>query len=146
MKRTVAFIGKHIVGFTVPEKKLLVFTNTQGTIRGWEFGEGVRLACCNVDNQFYAVQGDCPRCGFDLYRGTLLVDDPAWDDLPRVACPTCATTYSMRNGQYGPPLKRTGLQGFVTGLAKRATSTDANKNAKTFRVTQDEDGRVYCRL
>ena len=106
----------------------------------------MRLACCNVDNQFYAVQGDCPRCGFDLYRGTLLIDDPAWDDLPRVACPTCATTYSMRTGLYGPPLQRKGLQGFVTGLAKRATSAEANKNAKTYRITLDEDGRVYCRF
>ena len=129
----------------------------QGTIKGWEFGNKVKLACCRVDDPqqlqqqqalYYAIQGDCPRCGFDLWRGTLLVDDPAWEDLPRVACPTCATTYSWRTGQAGPPLRRTnnGLQGLVTGLAQRATSTDADKNAKVYRISCDDDGRVFCKF
>lgn len=118
----------------------------KGTIKGWEFGDGVRLVCCNVNGKYYALQGECPRCGFDLYRGDLISNDAAWDDLPRMACPTCATTYSMRTGTYGPPIKRTGLQGFVTGLAKQSTSTAANKNAKVYVITVDDtDGKVYCR-
>jgi len=116
-------------------------------MKGWEFGEGVRIACCNVDNKLCAIQADCPRCGFDLWKGTLIANDEAWEDLPRVACPTCATTYSMRTGTYGPPLKRTGLQGFVTGLAKTATDKEAYRDAKAFRIAQDEDtGKVYCRF
>lgn len=99
-----------------------------------------------VDGQLYALQGECPRCGFELYRGTLLVKDEAWDDLPRIACPTCATTYSMRNGVHGPPLKRTGLQGLVTGLAKSATSAEAYRDAKVYHITTDDEGRVYCKF
>ena len=130
--------GQEITGVTIPE---------EGTLKGWEFGEGVRMACCNVNNQLYAIQADCPRCGFDLWKGTLIAKDPAWDDLPRVACPTCSTTYSMRTGKHGPPIKRSGLQGFVSGLAKQATSTDAMKDAQVFRITRDEeDGRVFCRF
>lgn len=104
------------------------------------------MVCCNVNGRYYALQGECPRCGFDLFRGDLISKDDAWDDLPRVACPTCATTYSMKTGTYGPPLKRTGLQGFVTGLAKQSTSTAANKNAKAYIITVDDtDGTIYCR-
>jgi nitrite reductase/ring-hydroxylating ferredoxin subunit len=104
------------------------------------------VACCNVGGRYFAVQGQCPRCAFDLWKGDLIVDDSAWDDLPRVACPTCSTTYSMKSGKHGPPIKRTGLQGFVSGLAKSATTTDAMKDAKAFLITVDEDdGKVYCR-
>jgi nitrite reductase/ring-hydroxylating ferredoxin subunit len=108
------------------------------------------LVCGNVNGTYYALQGECPRCGFDLYRGDLLSDerdiDAGWEDLPRVACPTCATTYSMKTGIHGPPIQRTGLQGFVTGLAKQSTSTSANKNAKVYTITVDDtDGTIYCR-
>ena len=85
------------------------------------------------------------RCAFDLWKGDLIVDDPGWDDLPRIACPTCSTTYALTNGKSGPPIKRTGLQAFVGNLAKTATVDDANKDAKAYRITRDEDGRVYCR-
>jgi nitrite reductase/ring-hydroxylating ferredoxin subunit len=98
-----------------------------------------------VNGRYYAIQGECPRCAFDLWKGDLITkDSDVWEDLPRVACPTCATTYSMRTGTYGPPIKRTGLQGFVSGLAKSATSQDANKNAKSYVITVDEDGTIYC--
>jgi hypothetical protein len=74
------------------------------------------------------------------------VNDSAWDDLPRVACPTCATTFSMRSGKHGPPIKRAGLQAFVSGLAKSATVNEASKDAKAFIITvDDEEGKVYCR-
>jgi len=128
--------GQEITGVTLP---------TDGAIKGWEFGDKVTMACANVDGRFYAVQGDCPRCAFDLWKGDLIADDPAWEELPRVACPTCATTFSMATGRYGPPLKRTGLAGFVGNLAKTATQGDIPKNVKAFVITQDEDGRVYCR-
>ena len=115
------------------------------TIKGWEFGDKVRMVCANVDNQFYAIQGSCPRCAFDLWKGDLLTDKDVWENAPCVACPTCSTTFGLRNGAYGPPLKRSGLAGFVTGLAATSTNADAFKNAKAFRITRDLDGRVYCR-
>lgn len=128
--------GQEITGVTLP---------APGMIKGWEFGEKVTIACANVDGRFYAVQGDCPRCAFDLWKGDLIADDPAWKELPRVACPTCATTYSMATGRYGPPLKRTGLAGFVGNLAKTATQGEKPKDVQAFIITQDDDGRVYCR-
>jgi nitrite reductase/ring-hydroxylating ferredoxin subunit len=103
------------------------------------------MACANVGGKLYALQGDCPRCAFDLWKGDLICDDPAWEDLPRVACPTCSITFSFTSGKYGPPLKRKGLAGFVGGLTKSATAGEAAKDAEAFQITQDEDGRVYCR-
>jgi len=130
--------GQEITGVTLP---------SPGTIKGWEFGDKKVMACANVDGQFYAVQGDCPRCGFDLWRGDLISDDPAFEDLPRVACPTCSVTFSMRSGLYGPSIKRTGLAGFVSGLAKTATANQASqRNCDAFLISVDSDTeRVYCR-
>eukprot|EP00980_Cylindrotheca_fusiformis_P018822 scaffold6276_cov138-Cylindrotheca_fusiformis.AAC.9 len=128
--------GQEITGVTLP---------ADGAIKGWEFGNGQRLACANDGGIFYAVQGDCPRCAFDLWKGDLIANDPAWEDLPRIACPTCSTTYSLSNGKHGPPFKRTGLAAFVGSLAKTATATDAEKDAQAFQITQDEEGRVFCR-
>eukprot|EP00545_Synedropsis_sp_CCMP1620_P012859 CAMPEP_0119029836 /NCGR_PEP_ID=MMETSP1176-20130426/40725_1 /TAXON_ID=265551 /ORGANISM="Synedropsis recta cf, Strain CCMP1620" /LENGTH=162 /DNA_ID=CAMNT_0006986193 /DNA_START=144 /DNA_END=632 /DNA_ORIENTATION=+ len=128
--------GQEITGVSLP---------ADGKIKGWEFGGGVQMACANVGGQLYALQGTCPRCAFDLFKGDLIVDDPAWDDLPRVACPTCSTTYGFRNGKNGPPLKRKGLTALVGNLAMTATQTEAFQDAKAFKITRDEDGRVYCR-
>mmetsp|Transcript_14306 Transcript_14306/g.20150 ORF Transcript_14306/g.20150 Transcript_14306/m.20150 type:complete len:204 (+) Transcript_14306:191-802(+) len=128
--------GQEITGVTLP---------TQGQVKGWEFGEGVRLACANVDNTFYGIQGDCPRCAFDLWKGDLIYNDPGWDDLPRIACPTCSTTFSLKTGKHGPPIKRKGLAAFVGNLAKTATAQESGKDAQAFLITRDEDGRVYCR-
>jgi nitrite reductase/ring-hydroxylating ferredoxin subunit len=129
-------LGQEITGVTLP---------AEGTIKGWEFGNQVRMACANVDGKLYALQGDCPRCAFDLFQGDLLTDDEVWEEVPRVACPTCATTFSFRNGKKGPPLKRAGLSGWVSGLAKTATQMDEYKDAKAFIITRDEDGRVYAK-
>lgn len=128
--------GQEITGVTLP---------AEGTIKGWQFGDNKVMACANVGGKFFAVQGDCPRCSFDLWKGDLIADDPAWEDTPRVACPTCATTFSLKSGLYGPPLKRTGLAGFVGGLAKTATANQL-KNADAFIITMDDEtGRVFCR-
>jgi nitrite reductase/ring-hydroxylating ferredoxin subunit len=128
--------GQEITGVTLP---------AEGMIKGWEFGDKKIMACANVGGQFYAVQGDCPRCGFDLWKGDLISDDPGFEDLPRVACPTCATTFSMRSGLYGPPIKRKGLAGFVSGLAKTATANQ-ERNCDAYQITVDDDsGRVYSR-
>jgi nitrite reductase/ring-hydroxylating ferredoxin subunit len=131
-----ATIRQEITGVTLP---------AEGQLKGWEFGNKVTMACANVGGKFYAIQGDCPRCAFDLYKGDLIADDPAWEELPRVACPTCATTYSMVSGKFGPPLKRKGLAGFVGGLTKSATAGDKPKDAEPFQITLDEEGRVFCR-
>jgi hypothetical protein len=68
-----------------------------------------------------------------------------FDDLPRVACPTCATTYGLLSGKAGPPFRRTGLAGFVANLAKSATTDNSMKGAKVYTITRKEDGRLYCR-
>ena len=132
--------GQEITGVTLPENNAM---------KGWEFGDRKTMVCAQVANQFYALQGDCPRCGFDLYKGELIFpDDPGgWTELPRVACPTCATTYSLQSGTFGPPIQRTGLAGFVGKLAKTATQGDRPVNAKAFQITIDDDetGRVFCR-
>lgn len=128
--------GQEITGVTLP---------AEGTVKGWEFGENKVMACANVGGKFYAVQGDCPRCGFDLWKGDVIADDPGFEDLPRIACPTCSTTFSLKSGLYGPPLKRTGLAGFVSGLASTATANQ-ERNCDSFQITvDDETGRVYCR-
>jgi len=103
------------------------------------------MVCANVNDRLYALEGPCPRCSFDLWKGDLIIDDPGFDDLPRIACPTCATTYAMTTGKKGPALKRTGLAGFVGSLAKTATVDASSNDAKAYIITRDEDGRVYCR-
>eukprot|EP00559_Dactyliosolen_fragilissimus_P002753 CAMPEP_0184856242 /NCGR_PEP_ID=MMETSP0580-20130426/1412_1 /TAXON_ID=1118495 /ORGANISM="Dactyliosolen fragilissimus" /LENGTH=167 /DNA_ID=CAMNT_0027351135 /DNA_START=152 /DNA_END=655 /DNA_ORIENTATION=- len=129
--------GQEITGVSIP---------SEGTIKGWEFGGEKRLACANVDGTLYAVQGDCPRCAFDLFKGDIVTDEAFAPDLPRIACPTCATTYSLRTGKHGPPLKRTGLSGFVSGLAKTATQTDEFNDAQVYTITLDpESGRLFCK-
>ena len=70
--------GQEITGVSLP---------ASGKIKGWEFGDGVRMACANVQGDFYAIKGECPRCGFDLWKGDIVNDD-AFDDLPRISCPT----------------------------------------------------------
>ena len=75
----------------------------------------------------------------------MIADDPGFEDLPRVACPVCSTTFSLKSGKYGPALKRTGLAGVLGNLAKTATAGEVAKNAEAFQVTVDEEGRVYCR-
>ena len=39
--------GQEITGVTLP---------AEGRLKGWEFGDGVRMACANVDGKFYALQ------------------------------------------------------------------------------------------
>ncbi|KAL7473879.1 hypothetical protein ACHAXS_014339 [Conticribra weissflogii] len=130
--------GQEITGVTLPEPD---------KIRGWAFGEDRTVACANIDGKFYAVDGRCPRCGFDLYKGTLLVDDDVSMSMnPRVACPTCATTYSLKTGKFGPELKQTGLAGFVNTWAKTATVNNASRNVAAFVITVEEGtGQVFCR-
>ena len=169
------------------------------------------MACANVDGNFYAVDGRCPRCSFDLYRGTLLVDAEVsffrggcfrtrrgleessssslflralfitrsgvqvrhryllfsncvsfisidrtcvfrikmtlfpWKE-PRVACPTCSVTYSLKTGKHGPELKRAGIAGFVSTWTKTATRSQASQDVSAFIITRNEEtGSVYCR-
>ena len=129
--------GQEITGVTMPENM---------KIKGWAFGEEQTIAAANVDGKYYAVDGRCPRCGFDLYKGTLLVDKEVWGDDPCVACPTCSTTYSFRTGKFGPAYKQTGLAGFVNNWAKTATINNASQDVAAFIITKDEEtGQVFCK-
>lgn len=90
-------------------------------------------------------KGECPRCGFDLWKGDLVVNDPGFAQ-DCLACPTCATTYTLQSGQAGPPLKRQGLAALVGNLAKTATADQAERNAKAFAVTRDQEtSQVFLR-
>ena len=65
---------------------------------------------------------------------------------PRVACPTCATTYSLQTGTFGPELKREGLAGFVSTWAKTATINNASQDVDAYIITRDsESGQVFCK-
>ena len=73
------------------------------------------------------------------------MDDPGFAQ-DCLACPTCATTYALSSGKAGPPLKRKGLAAFVGNLAKTATAQEAERNAKAFAITRDDEtGQVFLR-
>ena len=127
-------------------KKLNTSIISLGKIRGWAFGEGRTIACANVNGKYLAVDGRCPRCAFDLYKGKLLVDTDVWGTEPRVACPTCSVTYSLTTGKFGSEYKATGLAGFVSTWAKTATVSNASQDVPAFAITKDEEtGKVFCR-
>ena len=131
--------GQEITGVTLP---------TEGSVKGWEFGNKQRIACAQVDGKYYGIQADCPRCAFDLYKGTIITDEAAFGpDIPKIACPTCSATYSFNTGKHGPIYKNPGfLNGFVGDLARKATTQDSVKDAKAFIVTKDDEtDRVFLR-
>jgi len=128
--------GQEITGVTLPREQ---------KIKGWAFGEDRTIASTQVDGKYYAVDGRCPRCGFDLFKGTLLNDEDVWGPDPCVACPTCAATYNMRTGKAGNEMKRTGLAGFVNGWAQTATLTNSAKDATAYVISVDDGGKVFCR-
>jgi hypothetical protein len=43
--------GQEITGVTLP---------AAGTLKGWEFGDGVQMACANVGGTFFAIQVSLP--------------------------------------------------------------------------------------
>lgn len=124
----------------------LIFVLSLGKVKGWEFGSKKRLASANINGIFYAIQGECPRCAFDLFKGDLVTSSAFGKDVPRIACPTCASTYSLKTGKHGPALKRKGLAGWVGGLATTATINDQGKDAMVYTITRDkETGQVFCK-
>jgi len=128
--------GQEVTGVSLP---------TEGTVKGWEFGNKQRIACAQISGKYYGIQGDCPRCAFDLYKGTIITDKAAFEDAPVIACPTCSTTFSLRSGKHGPMFKKKGFwNDFVGDLARTATSQDALRDAKAF-VVSVEDERVFLR-
>lgn len=129
--------GQEITGVSLPDNM---------KIKGWAFGEDQTIAAANVDGKYYALDGRCPRCAFDLFKGKLLVDKDVWGADPVVACPTCSTTYNFKTGKFGPEYKQTGLAGFVNTWAKTATINNASQDVSAFIITKDEQtGQVFCR-
>ena len=49
--------GQEITGVTLP---------ADGGVKGWEFGEDVRLAVANVEGKFYGLQGTSTMDGSDV--------------------------------------------------------------------------------
>lgn len=127
--------GQEIMGVTLPSQ--------DKEIKGWVVGEdNQRVACANVNGKYYAVQGECPRCAFDLYRGKVVNVERSKD--PHVACPTCGATFSLRTGKRGPVIANDGfLSGFVNNLAKSATIGNSSKDAKAFIISVDTEKKVY---
>eukprot|EP00953_Heterococcus_sp_UTEX-ZZ885_P009938 5822-Heterococcus_DN1.PRE.1 len=62
----------------------------------------------------------------------------------RVACPLCGVTYACADGSVGDTLKRSGLSGWVGGLAKLATQ-DA-KRLRRIPAKLDAEERVLLDL
>lgn len=127
--------GQEIMGVTLPSQ--------DKEIKGWVVGEdNQRVACANVNGKYYAVQGECPRCAFDLYRGKVVNVERSKD--PHVACPTCGATFSLRTGKRGPVIANDGfLSGFVNNLAKSATIGNSSKDAKAYIITVDTEKKVF---
>lgn len=129
--------GQEITGVSLP---------AEGKFKGWAFGDDKTIACANVGGKFFAVEGTCPRCAFDLFKGKLLVDNDVWGEDPVVSCPTCAITYNLRDGTHGPELKREGLAGFVGYWTKTATANQALRNVPAYIITRDMGtGQVFCK-
>eukprot|EP00590_Aulacoseira_subarctica_P008700 CAMPEP_0172426686 /NCGR_PEP_ID=MMETSP1064-20121228/38650_1 /TAXON_ID=202472 /ORGANISM="Aulacoseira subarctica , Strain CCAP 1002/5" /LENGTH=180 /DNA_ID=CAMNT_0013170429 /DNA_START=102 /DNA_END=641 /DNA_ORIENTATION=+ len=124
---------REILGVTLP---------LEGQIKGWEINKEtkMKLACACVNGKYYAVQADCPRCAFDLYRGKVA----EIKDQPHVECPTCSATFSLKTGARGPVSgnKQGGLAGFVNNLAKTATIANSSKDAKAYGITVDSEQRI----
>jgi nitrite reductase/ring-hydroxylating ferredoxin subunit len=86
---------------------------------------------------YFGISASCPRCSFDLYRGTL---NPSCDPA-LVTCPTCKTPYNVLNGRPMEPEK----MGGVAGLARTATMGKAGAKADVYAITVDKEGKVYLR-
>ena len=164
-----------IISYALSYLHCVSHDNETGKIKGWSFGADKTIACANVDGRYYAVDGTCPRCAFDLFKGKLLLDKDVWGPDPTVvstvsyfvffslciisnpiyntlstwvqkACPTCGVTYSMKTGKFGTEYKATGLAGFVNTWAKTATVNNASKDVPAYIITRDDEtGKVYCR-
>ena len=67
---------------------------------GWAGPPGAsqcRIACANVDDEVYAIQAGVQDAHLILYNMGDIINDDTFEDLPRIiACPTCATTYSLK--------------------------------------------------
>ncbi|GMH94746.1 hypothetical protein TrST_g3360 [Triparma strigata] len=119
--------GLEVTGVTLP--------TADSPITGWIVGTDTKVAVANINDVYYGLQGACPRCGFDLFRGTATTSPN-----PKISCPTCRTSYNAASGQPDGELKGD----FTSNLARLAT-TDKSKNAaKAFSITV-KDGRVFVR-
>ncbi|CAM9629096.1 unnamed protein product [Chrysoparadoxa australica] len=127
-----------VSGVTLPAK--------EGEMKAWELDLGweeagpTKLAAIKHQGSYYAMESACTKCAWDLWKGDVLPADGK--DSARVACPLCGTTYKLANGAPGEPIKRSGLAGWVGGLAQQSTNFQQATTAKTFpvRVDTDPDG------
>jgi nitrite reductase/ring-hydroxylating ferredoxin subunit len=128
----------------------------EGAKKAWELeldGNKVTVAAFRIDSTLYALGNECPRCAFDLWRGTLIRGQPGSGSSrgqkgePKISCPLCGTTYDLATGQAGEPMKRSGISGWVGGLTLGATSeADAKKGATVVPLKVEKRDEVFLDL
>ncbi|GMI47131.1 hypothetical protein TrCOL_g5307 [Triparma columacea] len=125
--------GVEVTGVTLP--------NEDKPLKGWQItvpnSSADTLTVVYANRSYFGLSAACPRCAFDLYRGTLNSScDPA-----TVTCPTCATPYNVLNGQPLDAVKKGG----IAGLARTATQGNAGAKAEVYAITVDKQGKVFLR-
>lgn len=106
-----------------------------GKIKAWELNLGdkpKKFACVRPSQeQIFLVDGECTKCGFDLWQGECVPGDvEGAKGISRVTCPTCFQMYDLANGDPLGIQQKDGFAGWVGGLAR---SANANKEAKPIK-------------
>ena len=132
------------ISTTLPVARRSLVTNvslptTPNTIKGWDLGT-MKVAVANVEGAYHSVTGICPRCSFEVYKGTLILTA----EEPMVACSLCQTRYNLINGKncgiYKPPNKFTNWVGDLTRTATNDKSSSVGVDAFSIVV---EDDNLY---
>ena len=126
-----------VPGITPPAEKKL---------KGWALEvagrESVRLTAGTCNGKLYVLEAACGCCAWDLEKGDLR---GSVTGEPSVACGLCGQTYSLATGEPGGAVEKSGLGGFVGGLARRAPTTKKARTQVSVRADV-RDGDVYLDL
>jgi nitrite reductase/ring-hydroxylating ferredoxin subunit len=113
-----------------------------GNMKAWQLpiaGADRRFVCARPKaDRVYLVDGECTRCAFDLWRGTMTAGDS-----PKVACPVCRETFSLLDGEPMGVAEKGGFEGWVGGLARTATTNKVvGLRSYPIKVTRTTEGTV----
>jgi len=129
-------LGLKISGVTLPTKETQIVgwilpTEPEQCIAAFYRGAG----------RYTGLQANCPRCGFNLYQGTLVTPFAAVGDFePAISCPTCKTNYLLSNGNLAGKSKTN----WVANLARSTTADKSQATAESWSIVVDE-GEVYAK-